>query len=204
MVEAGQFTAAASSPAPSVLRAMSPLDGRYASAAGVTLSPIAPRTRLALRVGEGDLAGVESALGFALPRRPKMVTGEGAVSALWLGPDDWLLVDESEGRDPLAARPPLAERFDGVTAPFSLVDVTHRSVAISLDGPAAEAVISAGCAQDIRLPSFPVGSATRTILTKADIVLWRRAEHRFEIACWRSFADYVWTLLAVAARAPAI
>ncbi|KQT66288.1 sarcosine oxidase subunit gamma [Aureimonas sp. Leaf460] len=186
------------------LRAMSPLDGRYASAAGVTLSPIAPRTRLALRAGEGDLAAIEAALGFALPRRPKTVTGEGVVSALWLGPDDWLLVDESEGRDPLALRSPLAERFDAVTAPFSLVDVTNRSVALSLDGPAAEAVISAGCAQDIRLQTFPVGSATRTILTKADIVLWRRAEHRFEIACWRSFADYVWTLLTVAARAPAV
>lgn len=188
----------------SPLRVMSPLDGRYASAAGVTLSPIAPRTRLALRAGESDLSAIESALGFALPRRPKTVTGEGAVSALWLGPDDWLLVDESEGRDPLAMRSPLAQRFDGVSAPFSLVDVTNRSVAISLEGPAAEAVISAGCAQDIRLRTFPVGSATRTILTKADIVLWRRAEHRFEIACWRSFSDYVWTLLNVAARAPAV
>lgn len=198
MVESTAATAATS------LRAMSPLDGRYASAAGVTLSPIVPRTRLALRAGEGDLAAIEAALGFVLPRRPKTVTGEGAVSALWLGPDDWLLVDESEGRDPLALRSPLAERFDAVTAPFSLVDVTNRSVALSLDGPAAEAVISAGCAQDIRLQTFPVGSATRTILTKADIVLWRRAEHRFEIACWRSFADYVWTLLTVAARAPAL
>lgn len=203
MVEAGQSTGASISLAPS-LRAISPLDGRYASAAGVTLSPIAPRTRLALRASESDLAAVESALGFALPRRPKTVTSEGAVSALWLGPDDWLLVDESEGRDPLALRSPLAERFDGASASFSLVDVTNRSVAIALDGPAAEAVISAGCAQDIRLQTFPVGSATRTILTKADIVLWRRAEHRFEIACWRSFADYVWTLLTVAARAPAV
>lgn len=200
MVDAGHFTTVA----PSVLRAMSPLDGRYASAAGVTLSPIAPRTRLALRAGEDDLAAIETALGFALPRRPKTVTGEGAVSALWLGPDDWLLVDETEGRDPLATASPLAARFDGVAVPFSLVDVTNRSAAISLDGPAAEAVISAGCAQDIRLQTFPVGSATRTILTKADIVLWRRAEQRFEIACWRSFADYVWTLLSVAARSPAV
>jgi sarcosine oxidase subunit gamma len=204
MVEAGQSTEAPASLGTSALRAISPLDGRYASAAGVTLSPIAPRTRLALRAGADDLGTIETALGFALPRRPKTVTSEGAVSALWLGPDDWLLVDEGEGRDPLALESSLAERFAGVAVPFSLVDVTNRSVAISLDGPAAEAVVSAGCAQDIRLQTFPVGSATRTVLTKADIVLWRRAEHRFEIACWRSFSDYVWTLLTVAARAPAV
>jgi sarcosine oxidase subunit gamma len=87
---------------------------------------------------------------------------------------------------------------------ISLVDVSHRNVAIAVEGRAAEAIIAAGCPQDLRLRSFPVGAVSRTILSKAEIVLWRTGEERFEVECWRSFADYVWTFLEEAARAPAI
>ena len=41
---------------------------------------------------------------------------------------------------------------------------------------------------------------TRTVLAKADVVLWRRAEHRFHLECWRSFAPYCFDFLTQAGR----
>ncbi|HEY9055528.1 MAG TPA: sarcosine oxidase subunit gamma [Aurantimonas sp.] len=178
---------------------MAPLDGRYATGPGVALTPLGPRQRISLRAGAQSLKAVEAKLGLALPTRPKTSASEGGMSALWIGPDEWLVLAD----DASAAAEPLPARLAGV-AGISVVDVSHRNVAIAVEGPAAEAVIAAGCPQDIRLGGFPVGAASRTILSKAEIVLWRTGEQRFEIECWRSFADYVWTFLAEAARSPAV
>ena len=183
-----------------IARRLSPLDGRYAGGPGATLTPLGIRRRFSLRAGGGSLEAVGAALGFDLPTRPKTsATGDG-VAALWLGPDEWLLLDEratAEGEDTLSAA--LA-----AVAGVSVVDVSHRHVGVVVEGGAAEAIIAAGCPQDLRLRSFPVGAASRTILSKAEIVLWRTGEARFEIECWRSFADYVWTFLEEAAQAPAV
>jgi len=185
-------------------RRLSPLDGRQASGPGVTLVPTAPRRRLILRARGDAIAAAGTALGLELPVRPKASTRQGGVCALWLGPDEWLILDGSEAAEPLAASDgPLAEALVAVSG-VAVVDISHRNVGIVVDGPAAEAVVAAGCPQDIRPVSFPVGACSRTVLSKAEIVLWRTGEQRFEIECWRSFADYVWTFLAEASRAPAV
>jgi sarcosine oxidase subunit gamma len=41
---------------------------------------------------------------------------------------------------------------------------------------------------------------TRTVLAKAEIVLWRTAAQSFHVEAWRSFLPYVWAFLAEAAR----
>jgi sarcosine oxidase, subunit gamma len=41
---------------------------------------------------------------------------------------------------------------------------------------------------------------TRTVLAKAEIVLWRISQDVFHVEVWRSFADYVSRFLAEVAR----
>lgn len=186
-----------------IARRLSPLDGRYGGGPGALLTPLGMRRRLSLRANADSLEAVGASLGFALPMRPKTsATGDG-VAALWLGPDEWLLLDERADLDEEGAPGTLSAALAAVKG-ISVVDVSHRNVGIAIEGPAAEAIVAAGCPQDLRLRSFPVGAASRTILSKAEIVLWRTGEARFEIECWRSFADYAWTFLEEAARAPAV
>lgn len=190
-------------------RRLSPLDGRYSTGPGVVLTPLAPRERISLRADSDGLAAVAEALGFGLPQRPKTsaTSADGAVTgrlvaraALWLGPDEWLVLGPDASADDELSMMSTLAGIDGV----SVIDVSHRNLAILVEGLAAEAVIAAGCPQDIRLRSFPVGACSRTILGKAEIVLWRTGETTFEIECWRSFAEYVWAFLEDAARAPAV
>jgi sarcosine oxidase subunit gamma len=42
---------------------------------------------------------------------------------------------------------------------------------------------------------------TRTVLAKAEVVLWRTAAETFRLEVWRSFVAYVSQFLAEAARA---
>ncbi|TIQ38566.1 MAG: sarcosine oxidase subunit gamma family protein [Mesorhizobium sp.] len=167
------------------------LAGRAVSAPGVKVEILPPAERISLRAPEASLAALSKALGVTLPTKPKTSATKGGRTALWLGPDEWLIVDEA-GKDPLADCAKLS-------ALHSAVSISHRNVAISVTGPAAAVTVNSGCPQDLSLEAFPVGAASRTILGKSEIVLLRTAADAFRVECWRSFSDYVFTLLSEAA-----
>ena len=178
-------------PAVSVDR-RSALENRKASAAGVEIVPLSPAERLSLRAPAESIASLSRALGLSLPQKPKTSSAKGSRLALWLGPDEWLVLDD-EGTDlPVAIAK--AKRL------HSAVDISHRNVAIAVTGPAAEACLNAGCPQDLSLAAFPVGACSRTVFGKAEIVLYRADAEAFRVECWRSFSDYVFTLLSEGAR----
>ena len=85
-------------------------------------------------------------------------------------------------------------------AAHSLVDVSHRDVTFMVSGQNADAVINAGCPLDLSLDRFPVGTASRTVFGKSDIVLARVGHHDFRVTTCRSFAPYVHGLLLDAAK----
>ncbi|QND56655.1 sarcosine oxidase subunit gamma [Mesorhizobium huakuii] len=186
---AAKKTAAAASP--SVDRRPA-LAGRAVSATGVKAEVLPPAERISLRAPEASVAALSKALGLTLPKKPKTSALKAGRTALWLGPDEWLVIDEG-------ANDPLADCAT-VTALHSAVGISHRNIAISVTGPAAEATINSGCPQDLSLDAFPVGAASRTILGKAEIVLLRTAADAFRVECWRSFSDYVFTFLSEGAR----
>ena len=168
------------------------LAGRAFSASDVTLAVLPPAERISLRAPAASVAALSKALGVALPQTPKTAATKDRRSALWLGPDEWLVIDEA-GKDPLAD---CAE----VKALHSAVGISNRNIAIAVTGPAAATTVNAGCPQDLSLAAFPVGACSRTILGKIEIVLVRTAEDGFRVECWRSFSDYAWTFLMEAAK----
>jgi len=174
------------------------LAGRHAAGPSVSVAAAPPASRLSLRAAADARPALEKALGVSLPARPKNSASAGARHALWLGPDEWLVIDEDAADLVALCRP--------VKALHSAVDVSHRNTAILVSGPAAADVLSAGCPQDLSLAAFPVGACSRTILGKVEIVLLRTGEQAFRVEVWRSFSDYAFAFLADAARdaAPAL
>lgn len=158
------------------------------------LSPALETARLILRGRPAELDAAEVALGFALPREACRAAGVGARRALWLGPDEWLLLA------PVADAQALTAMLEAATAqaPHALVDVSQRQIGLTLSGSDAEEILAAGCPLDLDLKAFPVGMCTRTVLAKAEIVLWRTDEAIFHIDVWRSFSAYVRGILEVA------
>jgi sarcosine oxidase, subunit gamma len=112
-------------------------------------------------------------------------------ATLWLGPDEHLLFQESrELALPIAE----LEQVIGDRA-HSLVDISHRQTALEISGPQAAIVLSGACPLDLDLREFPVHMCTRTVLEKAEIVLWRTAPEAFHLEVWRSYQSYVLELL---------
>ncbi len=168
------------------------LDGRQTVAANVSVTVARPAGRLSLRAPGDSIAALSLALGVDLPTRPKMTGAQDGRHVLWIGPDEWLVIDESEAD--------LAALVKPVAAFHSAVDISHRNAALIVSGAGAQAVLNAGCPQDLSLSAFPVGAASRTILHKIEIVLYRLEDDVFRLECWRSFADYAFGYLTAAAK----
>lgn len=168
-----------------------PLAGKSLGVAGVSINAAPDAYRSNLRAGARALTSLSKALGVAPPKTPKSSVTSGSRSALWLGPDEWLIVDEKN--DPSAD-------LAAVKALHSAVDISHRNTAIIVSGERAADIINAGCPQDLSLAAFPIGACSRTILGKAEIVLWRTKRHEFRVEVWRSFSTYAFELLATAAK----
>ena len=177
------------------LTARSPLEGLdLPSGPRFTLMEAPPAARFILRGGEAVRVACGMVFGAEPPSRLGPA-GEGERAALWLGPDEWLLIaDAADVSDVLETV------LEGTA--HSLVDVSHRQIGLIAGGPAAARVLNAGCPLDLGLKAFPVGFATRTVFDKAEIVLWRRAQATFHVEVLRSFAPYLVGLLAEAARGP--
>ncbi|MVA24772.1 sarcosine oxidase subunit gamma [Agrobacterium vitis] len=163
------------------------LDGAYGGSAHVALTPAAPASRISLRAGADAVSGLSSALGLELPTAPKTSAHAGARLAFWLGPDEWLVIDE-DGADLVAA-----SSASGTI--HSATDVSHRNTAILVSGPGAVQTLNTASPLDLSLKTFPLGAVTRTVFGKIEIVLYRMSEDAFRVECWRSFAEYAFGML---------
>lgn len=163
---------------------------------GAAYRAAATASRFIFRGGDAAVATAGAAFGTPLPLQPCSSSQSVNRIALWLGPDEWLLIaPRSEGE---LVGSVLAKALGGV--PHALVDVGDRNGALIVSGQAVEDVLSAGCPLDLDQAAFPVGMCTRTLFAKAEIVLWRTAATEFRVEVARSFLPYVEGVLALAVR----
>jgi sarcosine oxidase, subunit gamma len=183
--------------ADAALKVRSPLEG-FAFPAGprFTLSEAPPAARFILRGGEAVRVACGMAFGAEPPSQLGVAGERDKRAALWLGPDEWLLI--ADGEDAATIGELLESVLEGTA--HSLVDVSHRQIGLVAAGPAAARVLNAGCPLDLDPHAFPLGFATRTLFDKVEIVLWRRAEATFHIEIWRSFSPFLAASLAEASR----
>src|ERR1700722_7625217 len=113
--------------------------------------------RLSLRGGPQVLAAASDAFSLSLPLEPCRAAEGDARAALWLGPDEQLLlVQQSDWDETLLA---LTRRLAGL--PHSLVDISQRQVALQVAVPHVADILSAGCPLDLHPDAFPIGMCTR-------------------------------------------
>jgi sarcosine oxidase subunit gamma len=163
---------------------------------GVSIEVLPAEARFSLRLPMAQAAAGEVA-GFALDMAMNRYKASGRRWSARLGPNEWLLGGPEDEGEAIAGE--IEAALDGSVR--ALTEISHRQVAFEAAGPAAAAVLNAGCPLDLSDRTFPAGAATRTLLGKAEIVLIRpAATPSFRVECWRSFADYVHAFLAEAAR----
>ena len=167
---------------------------------GAVLTERPPHGQLNLR---GDparpafLDGVRRALGFDLPLDPNTTADADDLAALWLGPDEWLILTPADRTGAVAGR--LRAEFRAEFA--AIADVSAASAVIRLTGPRVRDVLAAGCPLDLHPRAFHVGRCAQTILAKATATIVQVDDTpTFDLFVRRSFADYVARWLEDAGR----
>lgn len=158
------------------------------------LRALPPAARFILQCGPAARAAASTVFGVALSGSACRANSQGSRAALWLGPDEHLLLGPAGDAEALSA----ALEAAMANVAHALVEISHRQVALQVSGPHASAILNTGCPLNLELTAFPVGMCTRTMLGKAEIVLWRTGAAEFHLEVWRSFSDYVsrWLLEA--------
>lgn len=180
----------------SALADLAVVERSVAGAEPVNLTALPFRGKLILRGGDAARALAATALGIELPGTMRSVAA-GAAEVLWLGPDEWLVL--TAGDQPHVVADLLRAALTGVH--HAVVEVSDRMTGIGLAGARARDVLNAGCPLDLHSSSFGPSTVTRTVLSKAPVVLWRPGEpEAFVLWVNGSFAPYAWMFLENAAR----
>jgi sarcosine oxidase, subunit gamma len=133
---------------------------------------------------------------YPLPLEPDTAWHDNHAGALWLGPDEWLVLGSTNSADDVAAG--LAAAFHHVH--HSVVDVSANRVAIALTSEDRFALLSHVCPLDLDPVVWGAGRCAQTLLGRAQVILFERAETT-QILVRPSFADYVVDLLLQVRRA---
>ena len=168
--------------------------------AGVVLSERPGRGQIDLR-GEAEDAGflgaVEQAIGLALPLAAGATASGGAATALWLGPNEWLVVTPPDGQGAAAEalRAALKDLWAAVT------DVSDSRAVIGLSGRHAREVLMKGCSLDLHPRVFGPGRSAQSAVARALVLLHQTDEApSYDLYVHRSFAEYLWLWLEDAAE----
>tara|TARA_R110001599_G_scaffold187737_1_gene382204 strand:- start:152 stop:802 length:651 start_codon:yes stop_codon:yes gene_type:complete len=131
---------------------------------------------------------VRSVLGFGLPGRPNGLTRDesGERSIQWLSPDEWLLI--VPGGEEFSLEGKLREALGN--AHYAIVNVSGGQTLIELEGEMARELLMKSTPYDVHPEAFPVGKGVTTVFAKANLILRRPTEERWELVLRRSFADY--------------
>ena len=137
------------------------------------------------------------AIGLSLPKTPNQTATVEEITALWLGPDEWLVTGPPDSEGGIAAR--LREALKGQHA--AVTDVTEGRTVIGLAGRNARDVLMKGCPLDLHASQFKPGDCAQSALAKTVIILHQTSDApAYDIYVERSLADYLWSWLEDAAR----
>ena len=135
----------------------------------------------------GFTSAAAAILGLVLPTEPNTVAVNGALLALWLGPDEWLVVT------PPSAQTQLSESLEAALHDMhcAVTDVTGGQTVITLSGPRARDVLAKGCPLDLHPSVFRPGHCAQTLVAKANVTIHCVDDSpSFELIVRRSFTDY--------------
>ena len=140
---------------------------------------------------------VESVTDLRLPVAAGATASGLLASILWLGPDEWLVLSETQAGAALLAS--LRKALGGLTA--AVTDVGDARVVYAVSGSNARALLAKGCGLDLHERAFPPGRCAQSLLAKVPVLLVRRAgaAPAFDLHVARSFRDYARDWLHAAA-----
>ena len=138
---------------------------------------------------EALLERIQGALGIGLPVAANTASGDpDGRHALWLGPDEWLVLGPPEDAPAIDS----AIRSAAGDAFVVTVDVSANRIAFELSGTGARELLESGCPIDLHPRAFHAGCCAQTMLARAGVLLHQVDDApRYRVWIRPSFARYL-------------
>ena len=144
------------------VRARSPLDGRGGDLGRLGARELAFLTQITVRTATPTAD---------LPTTPNAWLERDGREALWLGPDEWLVV-----ASPWSAAEVLRDLEGSLSTDGSLVDVSANRAVIEIVGPGRFGLLTHGCGLDLDPRSWSAGRCAQTLLARVPVLLQERGD----------------------------
>ena len=163
---------------------------------GIIVKEISPIMKINLRGKKREfLTNIGKNLNMILPTEANTSTTSDKLTAIWLSPDEWMIVfNELISKD--TNKNQLKDMlFDSIskTNLGAVIDVTDQFVQLQLKGKNIYEIFSAGCPFNFNEFKEKKGSTTQTVLNHVDVILHHKDENIVNLFVRRSFAEHLWS-----------
>ena len=134
------------------------------------------------------VAETRQVLGLDLPTAANTASTNGDRAALWLSPDQWLILV------PFATRAQTIDELKRALAGrhVSITDVSANRTILELSGSKAREVLAKGCGLDLHPRAFKAGQCAQTVVARSQAVIWQTDETpTYRVLVRPSFAAYL-------------
>ena len=142
------------------------------------------------------MSAVKAVLGFDLPKAHRTSTSWGDMKALWLSPDQWLILCPGDKAQALTEQISAALK----TIHHLAVNVSDMRAIIRLEGEHARTTVMKGTSIDLTHGDYPPGTIRRMKFAEVGALLHIVEDNVIDVYVFRSYSDYAWEFLLKAAR----
>ena len=161
---------------------------------GLTVKEIYPLMKLNIRGKSRDfLTTIGKNINMILPLEANTSSSSNNYTALWLSPDEWMIVSNNtinkENNDYEIEK--LLFNKISKTNLGSVVDVTDQLVTINLSGEKIFDLLSTGCPFDFNDFKSKKGASAQTLLTQIDVIIHHNEINSVNLFVRRSFSEHL-------------
>ena len=163
---------------------------------GLSIREISPIMKLNLRGKKREFfTTVGKNLNMILPTEANTSTTSDKLTAIWLSPDEWMIVSNelvNKENDKYELNEILFNSISKTNL-GAVIDVTDQFVQLELKGKNIYEIFSAGCPFNFNEFKEKIGATTQTVLNHIDVILHHKEENVVNLFVRRSFAEHLWS-----------
>ena len=160
----------------------------------ISVKEISPVIKINLRGKKREfLTNVGKNLNMILPTEANTSTRSDKLTAIWLSPDEWMIVSNEKVRIDTNQYELNDILFNNIskTSLGAVTDVTDQFVQLELKGDKIYELFSSGCPFNFNEFKEKKGSTTQTVLNHIDVILHHKDENVVNLFVRRSFAEHL-------------
>ena len=167
------------------------------------ISEVEPIMKLNVRGKSREfISSVGKSLNILLPNEPNTSSSGANVTALWLGPDEWMIHANEKNNDDSNSyiiEDELVNKISN-TGLGAITDVTDQFVMLNLTGEKIYDLFMKGSPFNFNEFQKKKGAVTQTIINKIDVIIHNKSDNEINLFVRRSFSNHLWSWLNDSAR----